>query len=65
MYPTFDFFFNSYLYGQSKYILDAVMSSGILKKKQKLGFTFNFNKQDVIDLTKFSMCRASEANPEK
>ena len=68
MYPTFDFFFNSYLYGQSKYILDAVMSSGILKAKQKLGLTFNFNKQDVIDLTKFSkmtMCRASEANSEK
>ena len=45
--------------------LDAVRSSGILKAKQKLGVTFNFDKQDVIDLTKFSkmtMCRASEAN---
>ena len=46
-------------------ILDAVTSSGILKVKQKLGVTFNFDKQDVIDETKFSkmiMCRASEAN---
>ena len=52
----------------AKYILDAVMWSGILKAKQKLGVTFNFNKQDVIDLTKISkmtMCRASEANSEK
>ena len=43
----------------------AVGSSGILKAKQKLGVTFNFAKQDVIDFTKFSkmtMCRASEAN---
>ena len=50
------------------YILDAVTSSGILKAKQKLGETFNFDKQDVLDLTKFSkmtMCRASEANSEK
>ena len=47
------------------YILDAVGSSGILKAKQKLGVTFNFDKQDVIDFTKYSkmtMCRASEAN---
>ena len=46
----------------------AVGSSGILKAKQKLGVTFNFDKQDVIDFTKFSkmtMCRASEANLEK
>jgi hypothetical protein len=28
--------------------------SGILKAKQKLGVTFNFDKQDVIDLTKIS-----------
>ena len=45
--------------------LVAVGSSGILKVKQKLGVTFNFDKQDVIDFTKFSkmtMCRASEAN---
>ena len=45
--------------------IDAVTLSGILKVKQKLGVTFNFDKQDVIDLTKFSkmtMCRASEAN---
>ena len=51
-----------------KYLLDAITSSGILKAKQKLGVTFNFNKQDVIDLTKISkmtMCRASEANSEK
>ena len=50
------------------YILDAVTSSGILKAKQKLGVTFNFNKQDVIDLTKISkisMCKALEANSEK
>ena len=49
-------------------VIDAVTSSGILKAKQKLGVTFNFDKQDVIDLTKFSkmtMCRASEANSEK
>ena len=48
--------------------LVAVGSSGILKVKQKLGVTFNFDKQDVIDLTKISkmtMCRASEANSEK
>ena len=48
-----------------QYTLDAVMMSGILKVKQKLGVTFNFDKQDVIDLAKFSkmtMCRASEAN---
>ena len=47
------------------YLLDAVGSSGILKGKQKLGVTFNFDKEDVIDFTKFSkmtMCRASEAN---
>jgi hypothetical protein len=50
------------------YILVAVGSSGILKAKQKLGVTFNFDKQDVIDFTRFSklkMCRASEANSEK
>ena len=43
-------------------------SSGIWKAKQKLGVTFYFDKQYVIDLTKFSkmtMCRASEANSEK
>ena len=48
--------------------LDAVTLSRILKAKQKLGVTFNFEKQDLIDLTKFSkmtMCRASEANSEK
>ena len=48
--------------------LVAVGLSGILKAKQKLGVTFNFDKQDIIDFTKFSkmtMCRASEANSEK
>ena len=37
----------------------------ILKAKQKLGLTFNLDKQDVIYFKKFSkmtMCRASEAN---
>ena len=51
-----------------KYIVDAVTSSAILKAKQKVGVTFNFDKQDVIDLTKFSkitMCRASEASSER
>ena len=50
------------------YMIDAVTSSEILKAKQKLGVTFNFDKQDVIDFMKFSkmtMCRASEANSEK
>ena len=49
-------------------LLDVVTSSGILKAKQKLGVTFNFDKQDVIDLTKISkmtICRASETNLEK
>ena len=43
----------------------VVGSSGILKAKQKLGVTFNLDKQDVTDFMKFSkmtMCRASEAN---
>ena len=54
--------------GQGGYLLDAVTSSGILKAKQKLGVTFNFDKEDVFDFTKFSkmaMRRASEANSEK
>ena len=34
---------------QCTYVLVAVRSSGILKVKQKLGVTFNFDKQDVID----------------
>ena len=41
--------------------LDAVMSSGILKAKQKLGVAFNFDKQDIIDFTNFlklTMCSA-------
>ena len=43
------------------YLLDAVGSSGILKGKQKLGVTFNSDKQGGIDFTKFSkltMCSA-------
>ena len=47
------------------YVIVAVGSSGILKAKQKVGVTFNFDKQDIIDFTKLSkmtMCRASEAN---
>ena len=35
------------------YIVVAVGLSGILKAKQKLGVTFNFNKQDVIDFITF------------
>ena len=45
-------------------ILDAVWLSGITFEKQKLGRTFNFDKQEVIDFTQISnrtMCRASEA----
>ena len=45
------------------YKIDKVWK--VLEAKQKLGVTFNFDKQDVIDLMKFSkmtMCRASEAN---
>ena len=55
------------VFGTLVYKLVAVGSSGILKAKQKLGITFNFDKQDVIDFTRFSkmtMCRASEANSE-
>ena len=47
---------------KSPYVLVAVRSSGILKGKQKLGVTFNFDMHDDIDFTKFSkmtMCRAS------
>ena len=50
------------------YLLDVVGLSGILKKNKKLGVNFNFDKQDIIDFTKFSkmtMCRASEANSQK
>ena len=50
------------------YLVDAATSSGILKAKQKLGVSFNFDKQDVINLTeisKMTMCRASEENSEK
>ena len=47
------------------WVLVAVGSSGILKGKQKLGVTFNSDKQDIIDFKIFSklkMCRASEEN---
>ena len=37
-----------------EYILDAVGLSGISKGKQKIGVTFYFDKQGVIDFTKFS-----------
>ena len=43
------------------YVLDAATLSGILKAKQKLGVTFNFDKLGGIDFTKFSklsMCSA-------
>ena len=51
----------------SKFTLEVVRLSGIAFGKQKLGVTFNFDKQGVIDFTKFSkmtMCRrrGSEAN---
>ena len=42
--------------------LDAVTLSGIFKGKQKLGVTFNFDWQDVIDFPKFSKMTISEAN---
>ena len=47
------------------YLLVAAGSSGILKGKQKLGVTFNFDKQDVIGfmkISKMTMRRVSEAN---
>ena len=43
--------------------MDVVLSSGILKAKQKLGVTINSDKLGVIDFTKFSkvtMCSAQE-----
>ena len=46
-------------------LLVAVTFSWILKAKQKLGVTFNSDKQDVIGFKKFSKlktCRASESN---
>ena len=45
--------------------LVAVRSSGILKGKQKLGITFNFDKQDIIDFTKFSKMTMQCAGPQK
>ena len=45
------------------YLLVAVMLSGILKAKQKLGITFNSDKLGGIDFTKFSkltMCSVKE-----
>ena len=46
--------------------LVAVTSSGILKAKQKLGITFNFDKLGGIDFTKFSkltMCKCLGGSP--
>ena len=34
-------------------MIDAVGLSGILKGKQKLSVTFNFDKQDIIDFQKW------------
>ena len=54
--------------GVPLYYLFAVGLSGILKGEQKLGVTFNSNKQDVIDFKKFSklkMCRVLEAKVHK
>ena len=34
-------------------LLDAVGSSEILKRKQNLGVSFNLDKQDIINFTKF------------
>ena len=45
----------------TNYVLNAATSSGILKAKQKLGVTFNSDKQGGIDFTKsskLSMCSA-------
>ena len=67
-YMNFIEFVTSSKFVRTYYILDAVTSLGILKAKQKLGVTFDYNKQNVLDLTKFSkmtMCGASEANSEK
>jgi hypothetical protein len=47
----------------SLYVLVAVGSSGILKAKQKLGVTFNFDKQDVIDFRNFQKWQC--AGPQK
>ena len=52
-----------YVHTTKLYILVTVGLSGILKAKQKLGVTFNFEKQDVIDSTKFSKWQC--AGPQK
>ena len=58
-YITIAFFFQLLqLFSSNNYLVDSVGSSGILKGKQKLGVTFNFDKQDI-------MCKASEGNSEK
>ena len=54
-----------YNYYSINFQLSQLQFLELLKEKQNLGVTFNFDKQDVIDFTKFSkmtMCRASEAN---
>ena len=55
---------NTIVRGKAQYVVVAVGLSGILKAKQKLSVTFNFDKEDVIDFTesKMTMCRALEAN---
>ena len=45
-------------------VLDAITLSGLVLGKQKLDRSSNFNKQDEVEITKFSdqtKCRASEA----
>ena len=37
---------------EGRSLVDAVTLSGILKVKQKLGVTSNFDKQDVIEFVK-------------
>ena len=45
------------------YALILVMSSGILKVRQKLGVTFNSDKLGVIDFTKFSKLSVKSMPP--
>ena len=47
------------------YVLVAVGSSGILKVKQKLGVTFNFNKQDETSLILRNFQKWQRAGPQK
>ena len=36
------------------YLLDSVTLSGIVFGNQKLGVTFDFDKEDIIDFTQFT-----------